>query len=81
MLYHVFDDLVPEKYKQIDLLPKDLKEQIEETNEWTYNDVNNGRFYLGRHGVGTELTAFRCLQKWLRNVCSLRSTMQCKLMY
>lgn len=42
MLYHEFDDLLPEKYKKIDLLPKDLEKQIDETNEWTYNDVNNG---------------------------------------
>ena len=42
MFYHEFDDLVSEKYKKIDLLPKDLEKQIDETNEWTYNDVNNG---------------------------------------
>ena len=42
MLYHVFDDLLPEKYSKTNLLPDDLKEQIEQTNEWTYNDINNG---------------------------------------
>jgi putative glutathione S-transferase len=45
MFYHEFDDLLPEKYMKIDLLPDDLKQQIDETNEWTYNDINNGVFY------------------------------------
>ena len=47
MLYHVFDDTLPDKYKKIDLLPKDLEKQIEETNEWTYNDINNGVYKSG----------------------------------
>ena len=42
MFYHEFDDLLPEKYKKLDLLPNDLKDEIEQTNEWTYNDINNG---------------------------------------
>ena len=42
MFYHEFDDLLADKYKKVDLLPKDLEKQIDETNEWTYNDVNNG---------------------------------------
>lgn len=42
MLYHEFDHLLPDKFKNIDLLPKDLKTEIEQTNEWTYNDINNG---------------------------------------
>ena len=42
MFYHVFDNLLPEKFKKLDLLPDDLKEEIEQTNEWTYNDINNG---------------------------------------
>ena len=44
MFYHEFDDLLPEKYKQVDLLPDNLKEEIDQTNEWTYNDINNGWF-------------------------------------
>jgi glutathionyl-hydroquinone reductase len=42
MFYHAFDKLLPEKYAKIDLLPDDLKDAIEATNEWTYNDINNG---------------------------------------
>lgn len=47
MLYHSFDDLLEEKYKAIDLLPGELATQIEETNEWTYNEINNGVYKSG----------------------------------
>ncbi|KXT01824.1 hypothetical protein AC578_1993 [Pseudocercospora eumusae] len=47
MFYHEFDHLLPEKYAKIDLLPDDLKQEIESTNEWTYHDVNNGVYKSG----------------------------------
>lgn len=47
MMYHEFDDLLPEKYRKVDLLPEDLKQQIEETNEWTYHEINNGVYKSG----------------------------------
>ncbi|KAI9842630.1 MAG: S-glutathionyl-(chloro)hydroquinone reductase [Sclerophora amabilis] len=47
MFYTEFDDLLPEKTKNLDLLPGDLKQTIEETNEWTYNDINNGVYKSG----------------------------------
>lgn len=47
MLYHSFDHLLPEKYAKLDLLPEDLKSKIEETNEWTYHDINNGVYKSG----------------------------------
>lgn len=47
MFYTGFDDLLPEKYAKLDLLPKDLKDEIEATNEWTYDDVNNGVYKSG----------------------------------
>lgn len=47
MFYHEFDDLLEGKYKELDLLPNDLKAEIEETNEWTYNDINNGVYKSG----------------------------------
>lgn len=47
MFYTEFDHLLDDKYKNVVLLPKDLKPKIEETNEWTYNDINNGVYKSG----------------------------------
>ena len=47
MFYHEFDDLVEDKYKKVDLQPKDLEKDIDELNEWVYNDVNNGVYKSG----------------------------------
>jgi putative glutathione S-transferase len=47
MMYHTFDDLLPERFQKIDLLPSDLEKRIEETNEWTYNEINNGVYKSG----------------------------------
>lgn len=47
MFYTEFDDLLPEKYQKVDLFPKDLRSTIEETNDWTYNDINNGVYKSG----------------------------------
>ncbi|KAM6485890.1 hypothetical protein HDV62DRAFT_378164 [Trichoderma sp. SZMC 28011] len=47
MLGTEFDDLIEEKYRSIVLYPESLKSQIEETNEWTYNLINNGVYRAG----------------------------------
>ena len=47
MLYTAFDDLIADEYKKVDLLPKDLESKIDEVNEWTYNDINNGVYKSG----------------------------------
>ncbi|KAJ5800181.1 uncharacterized protein N7518_002249 [Penicillium psychrosexuale] len=47
MLYHEFDDLLPEEYKKIDLFPKALQAEIEASNDWIYNDINNGVYKSG----------------------------------
>ncbi|MCJ1477721.1 S-glutathionyl-(chloro)hydroquinone reductase [Lambiella insularis] len=47
MLYTEFDDLLPEKYRRVDLFPQSLQGQIEDTNSWTYNDINNGVYKTG----------------------------------
>ena len=47
MFYHAFDDELPEKSKALDLFPENLQKSIEETNEWTYNDINNGVYKSG----------------------------------
>jgi putative glutathione S-transferase len=47
MLYHSFDDLVTDEYKKVDLFPENLQKDIEEMNDWVYNDVNNGVYKSG----------------------------------
>lgn len=47
MFYHEFDDVIPNKYRNVDLLPASLMEEIESTNDWIYNDVNNGVYKAG----------------------------------
>jgi putative glutathione S-transferase len=47
MFYHAFDDLVDEKYRHVDLLSEGHRKEIEEMNEWVYNDVNNGVYKSG----------------------------------
>jgi len=47
MFYTEFDALLPEKYKDVDLFPKHLQKDIEDTNGWTYDDINNGVYKSG----------------------------------
>ena len=56
MLYTEFDDVLPEKYAKVDLFPENLRKQIEETNEWTYDEINNGVYKSGFATYGIPLT-------------------------
>lgn len=47
MFYHSFDHLLPDKYKGVELLPSSLEDQIDETNKWTYDNINNGVYKTG----------------------------------
>lgn len=47
MFYHAFDGLLGKEYAELELLPEELKGKIEETNEWTYHDINNGVYKSG----------------------------------
>jgi putative glutathione S-transferase len=47
MFYTAFDDLIDEEYKKVELFPEKLRKEIEEMNEWVYNDVNNGVYKSG----------------------------------
>ncbi|RDL39855.1 Glutathione S-transferase [Venustampulla echinocandica] len=47
MLYTEFDDLIDEKYRNVVLFPENLQKDIDATNEWTYNDINNGVYRSG----------------------------------
>jgi len=47
MFYTEFDDLLAPEFKNVNLFPSALQSQIEATNEWTYNDINNGVYKSG----------------------------------
>ncbi|RAH74005.1 E1 ubiquitin-activating protein ubaA [Aspergillus aculeatinus CBS 121060] len=47
MLYHEFDPLLPEHHRSIDPYPTDLQTEIDTSNDWIYNDVNNGVYKSG----------------------------------
>lgn len=47
MLGSEFDDLIEEKYRSVKLYPESLRSQIDEANEWMYNDINNGVYKSG----------------------------------
>ena len=47
MFYTEFDDILPEKYKNVDLYPEQLRKEIDETNTWTYDEINNGVYKSG----------------------------------
>jgi putative glutathione S-transferase len=47
MFYTAFEDIVEDKYKNVNLFPENLQKDIEEMNEWVYNDVNNGVYKSG----------------------------------
>jgi glutathionyl-hydroquinone reductase len=47
MFYYEFDSLLPEKYQKLDLFPAALRSEIEASNDWIYNDVNNGVYKSG----------------------------------
>lgn len=51
-----------EKYRNIVLYPKNLQKQIDETNEWQYNLINNGVY---KSGFATTAEAYE------RNVVAL----------
>jgi glutathionyl-hydroquinone reductase len=42
MLYTEFDAFLPDKYRQVDLYPENLRSEIDLANEWMYDHINNG---------------------------------------
>ena len=47
MFYTEFDDLLPDNFKSVDLYPEQLRKEIDATNEWTYDKINNGVYKSG----------------------------------
>lgn len=54
--------MIDEKYKKIELFPADLQKEIEETNDWTYNTINNGVY---KSGFATTAPAYEAACKAL----------------
>lgn len=42
-----FNDLIDEKYRNIEFYPENLRKQIDETHEWQYDKINNGVYKSG----------------------------------
>lgn len=57
-----FDDLIEAKYRSVVLYPESLRSQIDETNTWTYDLINNGVY---KSGFATTAEAYE------RNVVAL----------
>lgn len=55
MMGHQFDKFLAPEYAAVDLYPEALRTQIDETGEWTYNDINNGVY---RSGFATKQDAY-----------------------
>jgi len=47
MLGTAFDKLLPEEYAKVDLYPEQLRKEIDEAGEWTYDLINNGVYKSG----------------------------------
>ncbi|KAI0021270.1 glutathione S-transferase omega-like 2 [Xylariomycetidae sp. FL0641] len=47
MLNSVFNEDLPEEFKKVDLYPENLRAQIDEAGEWTYDKINNGVYKSG----------------------------------
>lgn len=45
-----FNSLLSGKEKELDLYPEALRKDIDEVNDWVYNDVNNGVYKTGFAG-------------------------------
>ncbi|KAI0799118.1 glutathione S-transferase [Xylaria sp. FL0064] len=43
----VFNAQLPEKYASLDLYPEELRTEIDETGNWTYDGINNGVYKSG----------------------------------
>lgn len=43
-----FNALLPEKQARLDLYPKALQGEIDEVNQWVYNDLNSEPYFFRR---------------------------------
>jgi putative glutathione S-transferase len=55
MFYTEFNNLLPQKYRDVVLYPEDLRVKIDENNDWVYDIINNGVY---KTGFATTQTAY-----------------------
>ncbi|KAG9047942.1 S-glutathionyl-(chloro)hydroquinone reductase [Tulasnella sp. UAMH 9824] len=60
MFNTAFNDQLPEDKAAIDIYPKDLQAEIDSTNEWVYDTVNNGVY---KSGFATTQAAYEAAVK------------------
>ncbi|KAJ9120256.1 hypothetical protein QFC22_003156 [Naganishia vaughanmartiniae] len=46
-LNHAFDAFLPKDKAELDFYPQDLRNEIDDINEWIYNSLNNGVYKAG----------------------------------
>jgi len=65
-----FNSILPDgEKKNLDLYPENLRKEIDELNEWVYNDINNGVYKTGFAATQEAYeTAFHALAKALDKV-------------
>ncbi|KAF4589211.1 glutathione S-transferase [Ophiocordyceps camponoti-floridani] len=73
-----FDDLIAEEYRSVVLVPDTLRTQIDDTNSWTYDLINNGVYKSGfattAEAYETHVVAlFKALDRAEAQLVSVRS--------
>jgi putative glutathione S-transferase len=68
-LNSAFNSLISGKEKELDLYPENVRKEIDEINDWIYNDINNGVYKTGFAATQEAYeTAFTALAKALDKV-------------
>ncbi|KXN74670.1 glutathione S-transferase omega-like 2 [Conidiobolus coronatus NRRL 28638] len=47
MFNNAFDSILPKEVQGVDFYPQELRSEIDQINEWIYNDINNGVYKSG----------------------------------
>jgi putative glutathione S-transferase len=47
MFNNAFDSILPQEVQGLDFYPQELRSEIDQINEWIYNDINNGVYKSG----------------------------------
>ncbi|ORY64879.1 glutathione S-transferase [Pseudomassariella vexata] len=83
MLGTAFNDQLPAEYAKVDLYPESLRNNIDETGEWTYDLINNGVYKSGfattQEAYERNVTAlFEALDKAEKHLSSIATSSSSK---